>query len=519
MSAPALQPEPVQTSVATATGECPVNHDLYPGGPTFLRWHHTRVGYLKSWRLALGAVWSTYRHTISEYLADLPGQDDIIVARAPMRKTVIVRNPELARHVLVANQDNYIKSAEYDLLAVGFGRGLVTDLNEGLWNRNRRLVQPIFAKRQVDLFAPQMAEAAARTLARWDELYAQGDHVDVTAEMNYLTMDIVAQTMFGIDLSGDMAERMRVNFARLLKLFGVGYIAGAAPPLRWVVDKLATHGPDELSSHTPRLAIKALRIGASVVAPRTMKGLRWVERTIDQLIADHRSGRISRRDNLLALLMAAEDPETGAKYTDLEIRDELMTFLGAGFETTAAALAWTWYLLSRNADAREKLGEEVDRVLGGRLPTAADVDDLPWTAAVLNEAMRVYPPILGLARAAKADDVLGDYPIPAGTTVTVLIDSIHHNDRVWENARTFDPSRFLKENLESEQRKAHMPFGAGKRMCIASGFANLEAIIGIASLAQQYELDLVPGQKPRREVTFTGGPEGEILMRLRKRHP
>lgn len=173
MSASALQPEPLSAPVEVAAGECPVNHDLYPGGPTFLRWHHTRVGYLKSWRLALGAVWSTYRHTISEYLADLPGQDDVIVARAPMRKAVIVRNPELARHVLVANQDNYIKSAEYDLLAVGFGRGLVTDLNEGLWNRNRRLVQPIFAKRQVDLFAPQMAEAAARTISRWDELYAE----------------------------------------------------------------------------------------------------------------------------------------------------------------------------------------------------------------------------------------------------------------------------------------------------------------------------------------------------------
>ncbi|MBA0049242.1 cytochrome P450 [Mycobacteroides sp. LB1] len=519
MSAPALQPESLSVPTAAAAGGCPVNHDLYPGGPTFLRWHHTKVGYFKSWRIALGAVWSVYRHSIFEYVSDMPGQDDLLVARAPMRKLVVVRNPEMARYVLVANQDNYIKCAEYDLLAVGFGRGLVTDLNEAQWNRNRRLVQPIFAKRQVDLFAPQMAEASARTLERWDNLYAQGKPVDITAEMNYLTMDIVAQTMFGIDLSGDMAERMRISFARLLKLFGIGFIAGAAPPLRWIVDKLATHGPDELSSHTPRLAIRALRIGASVIAPRTMRGLRWIEHTIDQLIADHRSGRITRQDNLLALLMAAEDPETGAKYTDLEIRDELMTFLGAGFETTAAALAWTWYLLSRNPEARVTLGEEVDRVLQGRLPTAEDVDNLPWTAAVVNEAMRVCPPIIGVARTAKERDVLGDYPIEAGSTVAIVIDSIHQNERVWENASKFDPSRFLKENLEPEQRKAHMPFGAGKRMCIASGFANLEAVIGVAALAQQYELDMLPGQNPRREVTFTGGPEGEILMKLRRRHP
>ncbi|MFA4083288.1 cytochrome P450 [Mycobacteroides salmoniphilum] len=518
MSAPALQPEPLSTLPPAEVGGCPLNHDLYPGGPTFLRWHDTKVGYFESWRIALGAVWSVYRHSIFEYVSDLPGQDDLMVARAPMRKLVVVRNPEIARYVLVANQDNYIKSAEYDLLAVGFGRGLVTDLNEALWNRNRRLVQPIFAKRQVDLFAPQMAEASARTLARWDALHEQGTAVDVTAEMNYLTMDIVAQTMFGIDLAGDMAEKMRINFARLLKLFGVGFMAGAAPPLRWIVDKLATHGPEELSSHTPRLAIRALRIGASVIAPRTMRGLRWIEHTIDQLIADHRSGRITRQDNLLALLMAAEDPETGAKYTDLEIRDELMTFLGAGFETTAAALAWTWYLLSRNPEARAALGEEVDRVLQGRLPTAEDIDNLPWTMAVINEAMRVCPPIIGVARTAKERDVLGDYPIEAGSTVAIVIDSIHQNERIWENASKFDPSRFLKENLAPEQRKAHMPFGAGKRMCIASGFANLEAVIGVAALAQQYELDLLPGQNPRREVTFTGGPEGEMLMRLRKRH-
>nr|MDT0527059.1 cytochrome P450 [Streptomyces sp. DSM 41633] len=130
-------------------------------------------------------------------------------------------------------------------------------------------------------------------------------------------------------------------------------------------------------------------------------------------------------DNLLALLIAAEDPETGYRYSDLEIRDEVMTFLGAGFETTAAALAWTWYLLSRNPDARDRLGRELDDVLGGREPTADDVENLPWTQAVVAEAMRVYPPIMGVARVAKSDDVLGDYPIKAGTSVAILTHSVH----------------------------------------------------------------------------------------------
>jgi cytochrome P450 len=200
--------------------------------PAFLRWHRTQIGWLKSWRLALGALWAGYRHTIYEYVAGLPGQDGIIVARVPLSKFVVVRNPDIARHVLVSNQDNYTKNADYDLLAVAFGRGLVTDLNDELWQRNRRLVQPIFAKRQVDAFGPQMTAAAIAAARRWDDDAAAGRPIDVAAEMNYVTMDIIARTMFGIDLSDRLAEQMRVDFARLLTLFGYGFIGGAAHPLR-----------------------------------------------------------------------------------------------------------------------------------------------------------------------------------------------------------------------------------------------------------------------------------------------
>ena len=493
--------------------------ELHPPrwAPAFIRWQHTQIGWLRSWRYALGALWSGYRHTIYDYVAQLPGQDDIVVARAPLAKFVVVRNSDIARHVLISNQDNYGKSAEYDLLAVAFGRGLVTDLDDRLWQRNRRLVQPIFAKRQVDSFAPQMTAACVAAAERWERHAATGEPIDVAAEMNYVTLDIIGRTMFGIDLSDDLAKQLRVDFGRLLTLFGYGFIGGPARPLRWFAETLAQYGPDELVARSPRLAIRALRLGASISAPRTMRGLRRIERFIDGLIADYRSGKIDRSDNLLALLIATQDPETGYRYTDLEVRDELMTFLGAGFETTAAALAWTWYLLSQNPDARRRLGEEIDEVLGGRVPTAEDVDNLPWTIAVVAESMRVYPPIMAVARVAKGDDVLGDYPIKAGTSVAVLIHSIHHNSRVWDNPEVFDPSRFLKEKMQPQHRRAQMPFGAGKRMCIASGFANFEAALVIATLAQRFALDLVPGQRLRRELTFTGGPDGKLLMTVRRR--
>lgn len=247
-----------------------------------------------------------------------------------------------------------------------------------------------------------------------------------------------------------------------------------------------------------------------------MRGLRRIERFLDELIADYRSGRIDRTDNLLALRMAAEDPETGYRYSDLEIRDELMTFLGAGFETTAAALAWTWYLLSENPESRSRLGRELDQALAGREPTPQDVDNLPWTQAVVAEAMRRYPPIMLVGRVAKSDDILGDYPIKAGTSIAILIHGVHHNDRIWEDPHTFDPAR-LKDNVEPQQRRAHIPFGAGKRMCVASGFANLEAALVVATLAQRFELDVLPGQRLRRELTFTGGPDGKLMTSLRPR--
>jgi cytochrome P450 len=339
--------------------------------------------------LALRGLREGYRHTIYEYATQLPGQDDIVVARAPLAKFVVVRNPDIARHVLVSNQDNYAKNADYDLLAVAFGRGLVTDLNDELWQRNRRLVQPIFAKRQVDTLGPQMIAASVAAAERWQDQATSGQPLDIAAEMNYVTMDIIARTMFGIDLSGELAERMRADFARLLTLFGYGFIIGVSRPLRWSIDRLRRHGPRALARRSSRLAIKALRLGAWMIAPRAMHGLRRTERLIDGLIADHRRAKIARTDNLLALLMAAEDPETGHRYSDLEIRDELMTFLGAGFETTAAALAWTWYLLSQNPEARSELGRELDEVLGGREPAVEDIDNLPWTQAVVAESMRI----------------------------------------------------------------------------------------------------------------------------------
>lgn len=491
-----------------------VDSKLHPPrwAPTFIRWHGTPVTWWESVKLSVGILPRVRDHTVLDYVTNFPGQDDVIVARVPFAKFVIVRSPELARHVLVTNQHNYTKSPDYDMLAVAFGRGLVTDLNDELWQRNRRLVQPIFAKRNVDGFAPVMVEAARDAVARIRELSAGDAVVDVNAEMNRLTLDVTSRTMFGTDITGPMSE---VVLYRLLRFFGRGFMTNLSHPLHHLATWLHQRGRHRDEAGNSRLPMRIMRAAGWVIEPRSMRDLRHAERVVDGLIADHRAGRITRKDNLLAALIDASDPETGYQYTDQEIHDELMTFIGAGMETTATALTWVWQMLAEHPEARDRLRDEVTSVLGSRPATAADLDHLPWTQAVVAETMRVLPPVVGLARTAKEQDSLGGYLIKPGTTVITLIHGSHHNQRVWERPDEFDPSRYLPENVAREHKRATMPFGAGKRMCVASGFANMEAALVVATFAQQLQFDAVSDQRVRRQISFTGGPDGPLPMRPR----
>ncbi|MFE3188357.1 cytochrome P450 [Nocardia sp. NPDC059240] len=490
----------------TTTSVAP-DSTLYPPRwqPAPMRWHRTRVSWWQSWKLAAGVVPRLRDSTIAEYYGTLlPGQDDIMVARMPLLRFVLVRSPELARHVLVTNQDNYVKSAEYEMLAVAFGRGLVTELDEQRWQRNRRLVAPVFGKRNIATLAGPITDAARDCARRMAALGADGTPVDVSAEMNRLTLDVVARTMFGVDLSGPMAE---ITLARMLRFFGVGYLSGTARPLRALAK--ITHRHD--------LPPAVLRTASWVLSPRMMTDLRHVEGVVDRLIADHRNGVLTRGDNLLALLMAARDPETGRTYTDAEIHDELMTFLGAGMETTATALAWTWKLLAEHPEVCARLHSELDEVLAGCTPTAADMDHLPWTKAIVAETMRLYPPIVGLARVAKSDDLLGDFPIPAGTTVSISLHALHHHPGIWPDPTAFDPTRFLPGTPTSAQRHSALPFGAGKRMCVAHTFANTEATLALATLAQHLNLTRATTTPIRPQFSFTGGPNSPIPMHITPR--
>ncbi|MEK9969474.1 MAG: cytochrome P450, partial [Ferrovibrio sp.] len=225
------------------------------------------------------------------------------------------------------------------------------------------------------------------------------------------------------------------------------------------------------------------------------------------LIARRRA-RAEPGNDLLGLLLAARDDETGAALDDREVRDQMATFFLAGHETTATALAWTWYLLSHAPAAEARLHAEIDGVLGGRAAEYADYEKLIYTRMVIEEAMRLYPPAHTTARQAVADDRFGDIAIPAGTMVIVSPWIMHRHRMYWQNPDVFDPENFAPDKAAQRRRYTYLPFGAGPRICIGQGFAMIEAVLILATLAQKLRARLVPGAKvaPVAKITLRPSP-------------
>ncbi len=415
------------------------------------------------------------------------------------RHFVIVSGHEAAKHVLITNQDNYTKGVEYELLRVVLGEGLLTSEGE-TWRKQRRLVQPLFAKRHISAFTGHMTQATLDELesGRFRHL-RDGQTVDVNEAMMALTLDVVGRALFGADLSGDTARRVGPAMNDVL---GLG-------------TKMTRRLPTYLLSSLPGMDLeKAMSVNPE--GRRFQRSLEELRRVIDELLVERRSQSDSG-DDLVGMMLDAVDDETGEGMSRQQIGDELMTFMLAGHETTSNALSWMWRRLSLNPAARERLFEEVDTVLGDRVPTMEDVDSLPWTRACVEEAMRLDSPVWTVGRRARADDEINGFHVPAGSSVMVLISMIHRDTRIWPNPEGFDPSRFLPENAKGRPRHAYMPFGAGRRVCVGSTFATVEATLVAAMLARRLRFDLPQGSEVEAEAAITLRPRDGLPMRVFRR--
>jgi cytochrome P450 len=397
----------------------------------------------------------------------------------------LVAHPDAVEHVLHGNLKNYRKPDSFnDSIRPLTGNGILTSEGE-FWRRQRRLVQPAFLRHSVTRVSAHMVDAIGLFVDEWNR-EADGRTLDVLAEMMRLALRIASTTLFSKDISGDadaIGGAYRTAFEYVsLKMNGRLMLQPA-----W----LPTRRNREFKS------CQAL-----------------LDRVILEIVAERRRG--APRGDVLDLLLAAQDEESGAGMSDEQLKDEALTLLTAGHETAGAALSWTWYLLGQHPEVQQELHREVSGHLQGRLPTAADLSALPLATAVFEESMRLYPPAWGLPRESIAPDVICGRPLPARATLILSQHLIHRHPDFWERPDAFDPQRFLAP-AAARHRFAFFPFGGGPRICIGNHFAMVEGPLALAALAQRFQFELVPGQRIEPDPTFTLRPKHGVRMVIRKR--
>jgi cytochrome P450 len=404
------------------------------------------------------------------------------------RSVFLVTDPAGTKHVLQDNADNYgRKTRSVDMLKETLGNGLLTTTGPSWW-RNRRLAQPSFHRQRLAGFAGIMASSAADFVEQLGGAAAGGAPFDIVPELSRLTLRILGRCLFERDLTD---EADAVGGALQVVLHHTIEKLGALVPLPGVVP-------------TPR----NLRFRAA---------LRALDRVVLSLIAERRQAGADRGD-LLSMLLAARDEETGEGLSDRQLRDEVMTLLLAGHETTAVALSWTFYLLSLHPGARRTLEQELDATdAAGGGARVEDPARLRTTRMVLEESLRLYPPAWVVTRSADADDEIGGFPIPAGSRVLVSPYVTQHDPALWDDPEGFDPERFAPGAQEGRPRYAYYPFGGGPHLCIGAGFAMMEATIVLATVARRLRLDLEPGRPVTAEPLVTLRPSPGIWVRARPR--
>jgi cytochrome P450 len=380
---------------------------------------------------------------------------DIARVRMLGREVVLFSRPEYAWYFLVDHAQGFSSGASRDLLKRFLGEALLTTDGD-LHRRQRRLVQPAFHRKRVESYAATMIGQTQQTLDRWHV----GDELDLAQALQELTLRIIVQALFDLDLQEQGSELSQL-FATVIE----------------------NNRPGPLGETLARFNVGPIR-RAQVARER-------LDHFVYGLIEQRRAEGIDHGD-VLSMLLAARD-EDGAPMSDLQLRDQAMTLMAAGHETTSNALAWTFYLLARNPDTYDKLRAEVGTILGVRPATAADLARMPYLDAVIMEAMRIYPPAWTVNRTALEPFDLGGYHFPAGTRAIISQWVIHHLPEVWGDPEVFRPERWTPEFRQSLPRGAYFPFGAGPRICIGMPLAEMEARLLLATILQRFTPRVVPG--------------------------
>jgi cytochrome P450 len=396
---------------------------------------------------------------------------------------VLLNDPESIRRVLVTDQRLYMKGKALQEAKRVLGEGLLTSEGEQHM-RQRRLIQPLFHHRRIGAYGGVMTELAERLQAGWED----GEARDIHADMARLTLAIVGRTLFDADVEGEARE---IGEALAVALESVNTLVF---PFGSLWERSPLPGPRRFRRACERL-----------------------DATIYRLIAERRASGLERDDLLSLLLRARDEAGDGGGMTDRQVRDEAMTLFLAGHETTSNLLTWTWYLLSGAPEAEERLHAELDRVLDGRLPGVDDLPALTYAQRVIDESLRLYPPVWLFGRRSLEDTELGGYAIPRGTVVSVSQWVTHHDPRWFPDPWRFDPDRWQPEEAAGRPQWSYFPFGGGTRVCIGEGFARMEAMLVLATIASRWRLRLAPGHRVELRPRITLRPRDGLPMLLERR--
>lgn len=412
-------------------------------------------------------------------------EGEVVGMRFVFANAYLVYHPDDVKRVLQENHFNYNKDVfTYHILRPALGAGLFTNDGDS-WLHQRRLMQPAFHHKRLANYLTLMTDSANSLLDRWEAHLQANEPLDVSEEMMGLALGIVGQALFSIDLAHETSA-VGQAVTTLVKLLG-DYVYAPFPPL----------GVPTPRNRHMQAAIHELDV------------------VVSSIIKERRADGADTGD-LLSMLLQARDEQTGEGMSDQQVRDEVMTLLLAGHETTANALTWTWYLLSQHAEAEDCLHAELVTVLGGAEPTLERLPQLSYTAMVVQEALRLYPPIWVLSRKALADDELGGYHIPQGSMVILSPYATHRHPAFWEQPEVFDPERFTPEHVAARPHFAHFPFGGGPRQCIGASFALMEMQAVLATVAQRFRLRLAPGALVSPEAKITLRPRYGMPMTLER---
>ena len=397
----------------------------------------------------------------------------------------LLNHPAHIKHVLQDHNQNYCKGWVFDRIKPYWGESLLT-ADGDRWKQQRRRVQPSFKREHTSGFAPIITRRTSEMLNRWEGLADSRRELSLYNEMTQLALVIIADVLFGVELwpeVGRMATAVQTAL-RVLKT----RVAALAPLPLWVPT------PDNRRFNE---AMRTLNDGISSI--------------IEQ---NRRNG--SRERSFVAMLMDARDADTGERMSDRQLHEETIGMLQQGHDTIGETLAWTWYLLSLHPEVERKVHAEVTEVLGGRVPVVADLEKLTYTTMVVQESLRVFPPVWIIPRDAINDDVIGGYRIPAGSTVLLSPYLTHRHPDFWQNPEAFDPERFLPAVAKTRPRYAYFPFGGGPRLCMGADMAVMETLLIMAMVVQRFRLHLVSCHREEPECIIDMVPRGGVPATLQR---